>query len=84
LSSSASLLLAELLDTIESAFGLLFKKLCIELRDFHLLLDETTHEGFAVDTDAETIAAEDDNALAGKTSKDYKPYNLDKRCAQFS
>jgi hypothetical protein len=73
--STNELLFSELLDTIEAALGLLFKKLNAEgvtaqIEDFYLLLDETIHEGFALETDGETVAArvllKDDNALAGK------------------
>jgi hypothetical protein len=69
------LLFAELLDTIESALGLIFKKvdsegITAQIDDFYLLLDETIHEGFPLETDGEVIAArvqlKDDGALAGK------------------
>lgn len=75
---SNELLLDEVLDTIFSALGLVFKKvgaddLVKQIDLLYLLLDETIEQGFIFEGDPEVVAArvvlKDDRAFAGKASR---------------
>jgi hypothetical protein len=72
--STNELLFGELIDTIETAMGLVFRKMTVDgvkaqIEDFYLILDESIHEGFVFEPNGEIVAArvqlKDDNALSG-------------------
>jgi hypothetical protein len=72
---SNELIFAQLLHSLESALGLIFRKPCVDaclsqIENVYLLLDETIEQGYILEGNPEVLAArvtlKEDNAFAGK------------------